>query len=76
MHVRSSCSGVTMGNTWKVSAQRQRGNLCTFMQIADDTKLGGVVDACAAIQRDADKLEKWTDKNLLKKMPNPAPGEE
>lgn len=46
------------------------------MQIADDTKLGGVVDACAAIQRDADKLEKWTDKNLLKKMPNPAPGEE
>lgn len=56
----------------------QQGNLCTIMQIADDTKLGGVVDwphACAAIQRDADKLKKCTDKNLLK-MPNPAAWEE
>lgn len=47
----------------------QQGNLCTFMQIADDRKLGGVVDqpdACVTIQRDADKLEKCTDKNLLK----------
>lgn len=51
------------------------------MQTADDTKPGGVVDrpdASAASQRDADKLEKWADKNLIKqrKMPNPAPGEE
>lgn len=56
----------------------QQGNSCTFMQIADDRKLGGDVDqpdACVAIQRDADKLEKCIDKNLLK-MPNPAPGEE
>lgn len=70
MHVRSSCSGVTMGNTLKVSAQMQPGNLCTFMQIAYETKLGGVVDrpdVCAAVQRHADKLEKWTDKNVLKK---------
>lgn len=67
-----------MGNAQKASAQMQQGNLCTFMQIADDRKLGGVVDqpdACVAIQRDADKLEKCTDKNRLK-MPNPAPGEE
>ncbi|KAK4823278.1 hypothetical protein QYF61_000373 [Mycteria americana] len=52
----------------KVSTQMQQGNLCTFMQISDDTKLGGVVDrpdACTAIQRDADKMEKWADKNLL-----------
>lgn len=40
------------------------------MQIEDDMKPGGVVDrpdACAAVQRDADKLENCTDKNLLKK---------
>lgn len=70
MHVRSSCSGVTMGNALKVSAQIKQGNLCTFMQIAGDMKLGGEADqpdVCAAVQRDADKLEKWTGKNLLKK---------
>lgn len=38
---------------------------------ADDTKLGVVVDTpgrCATIQRDAEKPEKWADKNLLKKF--------
>lgn len=70
-----------MGNTLKLSTQMQQGILCTLMQITDDIKLGGVVDrsdACAAIQRNADKLEKWADKNLIKqrKMPNPAPEEE
>lgn len=48
-----------MGNMLKVSTQMQQGNLCTFMQIAEDINLGGVVDrpdVCAAIQRDA---ESW-----------------
>ncbi|PKU27391.1 rna-directed dna polymerase from mobile element jockey-like [Limosa lapponica baueri] len=32
------------------------------------TKLGGVADTaegCAAIQRDLNRLEKWTDRNLM-----------
>jgi len=81
MYIKSSCTKVTTGNVLKVSTQMYQGNLCTFMQIADNTKLEGEADrpdACAAIQRDADKLEKWPDKNLAKqtKMPNPQPGEE
>ena len=44
------------------------GTACTFNKFADDTKLGGVVDrldGCAAFQRDLDRVEKWTKRNLM-----------
>jgi len=43
------------------------GAECTLDKVADDTKPGGVADTPerhAASQRDLDKLEKWTDRNL------------
>lgn len=42
------------------------GTECTFIQFANDTKLGGAADGpedCAAIQKDSDRLEEWPDRN-------------
>ena len=45
------------------------GAECTLSKFAEDTKPGGVSDApedCATIQRDLNRLEKWSDRNLMK----------
>jgi len=42
---------------------------CTLCKFTDNTKFRGVADAPegrAAIQRDLDRLEKWTERNLMK----------
>lgn len=42
--------------------------LCTLSKFANNTKLGGVVDvsdACAAIQRVLDRLERWANRKLM-----------
>lgn len=41
----------------------------TLTSYANVTKLGGVTDrpdTCPTMQRDLDKVEKWTEKNLMK----------
>jgi len=46
--------------TWGV------GHISKF---ADDTEWGGMADTpgrCAAIQRDLDRVVKWSDRNLMK----------
>ncbi|PKU45964.1 rna-directed dna polymerase from mobile element jockey- hypothetical protein [Limosa lapponica baueri] len=59
------------------------GMECTVRKFADDTKLGEVADTpegCAAIQRDLNRLESWTEKKLMKfhkgQAQGAAPGEE
>ncbi|PKU37160.1 rna-directed dna polymerase from mobile element jockey-like [Limosa lapponica baueri] len=45
------------------------GTEYTISNFADDTKLGGVAympEGCSTVQRDFDRLEKWTDRNLMK----------
>lgn len=45
------------------------GTECTLSMFADDAKLEGVSDApggCADIFRGLDRLEKWTERNLMK----------
>jgi len=45
------------------------GQSCTFSRFADDTKLGGVAGTPrghAAIQRELDRLGKWTSRNIMK----------
>lgn len=38
---------------------------CTLMKFADDGKLSGEVDALG-LQKDMDRLEEWTNKNVMK----------
>ncbi|GAB0204220.1 mitochondrial enolase superfamily member 1 [Grus japonensis] len=45
------------------------GTECNLSTFADNTKLGGVANTpqgCAAIQRDLDRLENWTERNHMK----------
>ncbi|PKU33606.1 rna-directed dna polymerase from mobile element jockey-like [Limosa lapponica baueri] len=45
------------------------GRECILSKFADDTKLGGLADTpegCATIQRDLNRLESWSEKNLMR----------
>lgn len=45
------------------------GTECIVSKSSDDTKLGGVahtLEGCADIQQDLDRLEEWTERNLMR----------
>ncbi|PKU49303.1 rna-directed dna polymerase from mobile element jockey-like [Limosa lapponica baueri] len=45
------------------------GIKCTLMKLANDTKLSGEMDTLEgrdSLQEDLDRVEEWTNKNLMK----------
>ncbi|GAB0207475.1 mitochondrial enolase superfamily member 1 [Grus japonensis] len=53
----------------KLPTSLDSGKDCTLSKFTNDAKLGGVTDTpegFAAIQKDLNRLEKWTDRNFMK----------